>query len=73
MKLNLTVMTYNFDPDKWYDDELFLIKSQLKTVKITQNEYDEAAKILDKKLEEMWKRLDGTYKIDSKNKRNEDS
>jgi hypothetical protein len=73
MKLNLTVMTYNFDPDKWYDDELFLIKSQLKTGKITQNEYDEAAKILDKKLEEMWKRLDGTYKIDSKNKRNEDS
>ena len=66
-------MTYNFDPDKWYDDELFLIKSQLKTGKITQNEYDEAAKILDKKLEEMWKRLDGTYKIDSKNKRNEDS
>ena len=58
-------MTYNFDPDNWYDDELFLIHSKLKTGEITQNEYDEAVEILDKKLEEMWERLDGSYQIDS--------
>lgn len=34
-------MTYNFDPDKWYDNELFAIQSQLKNGQITQNEYDE--------------------------------
>jgi len=56
-------MTYNFDPDKWYDNELFLIQSRLKNGEITQNEYDDAVKILDKKLEGMWKRLDGTYQI----------
>ncbi len=56
-------MTYNFDPDKWYDNELLLIKSKLKIGKINQNEYDEAIEILDKKLEEMWIRLDGTYQI----------
>ncbi len=56
-------MTYNFDPDKWYDIELFLIQSRLKNGKIAQSEYDEAVEILDKKLEEMWKRLDGTYQI----------
>ena len=60
-------MTYNFDPDKWYDNELYLIQSQLKTGEITQNEYNEAVDILDKKLEEMWDRLDGTYQIDPDN------
>ena len=58
-------MTYNFDPDKWYDDELFLIQSKLKTGEIKQNEYDETVEALDKKLEEMWKRLDGSYQVSS--------
>ncbi len=57
------IMTYNFDPDKWYDDELFLIQSKLKSRKISQNEYDRAVEILDRKHDEMWKRLDGTYQI----------
>ena len=60
-------MTYNFDPDKWYDNELYLIQSKLKTGKITQNQYDQAVEILDKKLEEMWKRLDGTYQVNTDN------
>ena len=60
-------MTYNFDPDKWYDNELFLIQSKLKTGEIKQNEYDDAIEILDKKFEKMWKRLDGTYQIKPEN------
>lgn len=64
---SLIEMTYNFDPDKWYDNELFLIQAKLKISEITQNEYDEAIEILDKKHEEMWKRLDGTYQIDPDN------
>ncbi|MBC2703775.1 hypothetical protein [Desulfobacula sp.] len=60
-------MTYNFDLDKWYDSELYLIQLKLKTGEITQNEYDDAVEILDKKFEEMWKRLDGTYQIDLNN------
>jgi hypothetical protein len=60
-------VTYNFDPDKWYDDELFLIQSKLKIDEIKQNEYDVAVEILDKKLEEMWKRLDGTYQVNNGN------
>ena len=59
-------MTYNFDPDKWYDDELFLIQSKLKTGEILQIDYDVAVEILDQKLEEMWKRLDGTYQINNR-------
>ncbi len=60
-------MTYNFDPDKWYDNELFLIQSKLKTGEMNQNGYDEAVEALDKKLEKMWKRLDGTYQINNGN------
>ncbi|MCK5836335.1 MAG: hypothetical protein KAH09_03630 [Desulfobacula sp.] len=67
VRKNILDMTYNFDPDKWYDNELYLIQSKLKTDKTTKNEYDEAVEILDKKLEEMWERLDGTYQIDSDN------
>ncbi len=58
-------MTYNFDPDKWYDNELFIIKQKLKNSEITQSEYDAAVEILDKKLEEMWTRLNGTYQLNS--------
>lgn len=61
-------MTYNFDPDKWYENELFLIQSKLEKGEITQEILDTAVDVLDKKLEEMWERLDGTYQINSDNK-----
>jgi len=56
-------MTYNFDPDKWYDNELFMIQTRLKKGEITQKEFDLAVLALDQKIEEMWKRLDGTYMV----------
>jgi len=68
--MNLTDMTYNFDPEKWYDNELCLIHSKLKTGEITPNEYDKAFEILDKKHEEMWKRLDGSFQINPDNLKN---
>ncbi len=54
-------MTYNFDPDKWYENELFLMQEKLKSSKTVQSEYDDAVEILDKKLEKMWTRLNGSY------------
>ena len=56
-------MTYNFDPDKWYDDELSMLKSKFKNSEITESEHEQAVESLDKKYEEMWKRLDGTYQL----------
>ncbi len=58
-------MTYNFDPDKWYENELYMIQSELKIGEITQEEYQHRVKDLDEKLEEMWKRLDGSYQLDT--------
>jgi predicted negative regulator of RcsB-dependent stress response len=42
-------MTYNFDPDKWYDDELYMLKSKLKNFEITESEYEQAVESLDTK------------------------
>jgi len=56
-------MTYNFDPDKWYDDELYMLKSKFKNSEITESEYEQVVESLDIKYEEMWKRLDGTYQL----------
>ena len=59
-------MTYNFDPDQWYENELAIIHSKYIAGKLTKDEYEEAAKQLDRKHEDMWKRLDGSYQINLK-------
>ena len=35
-------MTYNFDPDRWYDNELAFLDHRLKTDRMTPEQYDEA-------------------------------
>ena len=56
-------MTYNFDPDKWHENELLILKLKFKSGEITEQELKKAINVLDKRLEDMWKRLDGTYQI----------
>jgi hypothetical protein len=56
-------MTYNFDPDRWYENELFLIHSKYKAGQITKREYDNAVHELDRKHISMWERLDGSYRL----------
>ncbi|MFC1798825.1 hypothetical protein ACFLZL_03360 [Thermodesulfobacteriota bacterium] len=56
-------MTYNFDPDRWYENELAAIRSEYKTGEISKPDYEKAVKKLDEKHAEMWKRLDGSYQI----------
>lgn len=65
MGINLIGMTYNFDPDKWYENELFLIQSKFKSGGMAQDEYDRALESLDEKIEQMWKRLDVSYQINA--------
>ena len=56
-------MTYNFDPDRWYENELFVIQSKYKSGQMTKQEHDEAVEELDRKHTLMWERLDGSYQI----------
>ena len=56
-------MTYNFDPDIWYDNEYAAVKQQYRSGSLSKAEFDHAAKTLQVRLDEMWKRLDGSYDI----------
>ena len=55
------IMTYNFDPDKWLEDELFILHEKFRKGRLTQEELDTAASDLVEKHGEMWRRLDGTF------------
>jgi hypothetical protein len=56
-------MTYNFDPDKWYENELVYLESRLKSGKISKEEFRRATEKLEKKYQDIWDRLDGSYQI----------
>jgi uncharacterized protein (TIGR02118 family) len=56
-------MTYNFDPDRWYDNELAVLKEDRRTGKLSAQEYDAAVDDLDRRYDEMMDRLDGSYLI----------
>lgn len=56
-------MTYNFDPDRWYDNERAALENERKTGELTGEEFQLALEELDRRYEEMVDRLDGTYRI----------
>jgi len=56
-------MTYNFDPDKWYENELLALRLKYQAGEMTLNQYEKRIKELDLKQEKMWERLDGFYQI----------
>jgi hypothetical protein len=56
-------MTYNFDPEKWYANERSALKADLVSEVLSQAEFDAALETLDRRYDEMLKRLDGTYRV----------
>jgi len=56
-------MTYNFDPDRWYQNERAAIESRHRSGEICQQAYEEAIQDLDRRYDEMLDRLNGTYQI----------
>ena len=56
-------MTYNFDPDKWYENELAVLRLKSQAGKISLLEYENAIEKLEQQREKMWDRLDGSYQI----------
>ena len=51
-------MTYNFDPDRWYDIERLAIDARLRSGKMNAREYKDAIDDLDCRYDEMLDRLD---------------
>jgi hypothetical protein len=56
-------MTYNFDPDRWYDNERLAIDVRFRSGRINARKYKDAIDDLDCRFDEMLDRLDGTYQI----------
>jgi hypothetical protein len=56
-------MTYNFDPDRWYENELAVLKERRRTGEINTQEYEAAVGDLNRRYDEMVERLDGSYQI----------
>ena len=56
-------MTYNFDPDKWYNNEKAALKARYQAGELSTQEFEAAVADLDRRYDEMLDRLDGTYQI----------
>ena len=56
-------MTYNFDPDKWYDIERDMLDQRFQKGQLSRQDYYEALEALDRRYEEMLDRLDGSYQL----------
>jgi hypothetical protein len=56
-------LTYNFDPDRWYDNERTALEARRRTEGWSDEQYETALADLDRRYDEMLHRLDGTYQI----------
>jgi hypothetical protein len=56
-------MTYNFDPERWYENEYSALEGLHKKGDITDIEFEEACSDLLQRYEEMLSHLDGTYQL----------
>jgi len=56
-------MTYNFDPDRWYDDQRLRLDLRRQNGELSEDEYQAALAELDRRFDRMVKRLDGTFEL----------
>ena len=56
-------MTYNFDPERWYDNHRALLERQLDQGELNPEAFDQAVAKLDRDYEAMLERLEGTYRL----------
>ncbi|WP_419655834.1 uncharacterized protein Dvar_49420 [Desulfosarcina variabilis str. Montpellier] len=56
-------MTYNFDPDRWLDNELDALDVVRKTGKLSAADCDKQKDALMQRYDAMVARLDGTYQV----------
>lgn len=56
-------LTYNFDPDEWYDRELAFLEGRHARGDLDDEQLAREIEDLDRRHDEMVDRLDGTYRI----------
>lgn len=58
-------MTYNFDPERWFDIEATALEKALRDGTLDRDAYEAALDALQQKLDALWASLDGSYRIPS--------
>lgn len=56
-------MTYNFDPDRWFEAHRAALEARRERGEISAEEHARLLEDLDRRYDEMVARLDGTYRI----------
>lgn len=56
-------MTYNFDPDRWYDNHLLNLEERRAAGDIDDPTYAAQLQKLNEEYDQMLQRLDGTYQL----------
>ena len=56
-------MTYNFDPDRWLDNELAALELQRKSGRLNEADYNKCKDQLLDRYDDMVQRLDGSYRM----------
>lgn len=56
-------MTYNFDPERWYEDQLRLLDLRRQRGDIDEAGYEEALREVERRYEKMLARLDGSFEL----------
>jgi hypothetical protein len=59
-------VTYNFDPDKWLENEQLRVEMRQRSGAMTAAEAAAALEEAERRYEEMLKRLDGTFPLTTK-------
>ena len=59
-------MTYNFDPDRWYESHRAALEGRRVRGELDEEEFAAGLQDLERRYEEMLDRLDGTYMIPEK-------
>lgn len=58
-----STMTYNFDPERWYEAHRAVLDTRRERGEIDDPEHARLVEDLDRRYDEMVARLDGTYRI----------
>jgi hypothetical protein len=56
-------MTYNFDPDRWYENQRLLLEQRRAQGQLDTRQFEQELERLDERYDEMLKRLDGPFEL----------
>lgn len=56
-------MTYNFDPERWFDIEHAVLETAYRAGRLDKAAYEAEVERLQQKCDALWDRLDGSYRL----------